>query len=342
MTMQTIVRTGLLPLLLVACADGSGSAPLYELSGATMGTSYTVKIGAAHAGHADAALQVAIDERLKSINAGMSTYLPDSELSQFNAARSTAPFEVSAELCAVVENALAVSELTGGAFDVTVGPLVNLWGFGPDGTTTVPPSPAALGGVSAAVGYRYLTADCTVPALQKQTAALYVDLSALAKGYAVDQVAALLDAEQISDYMVEIGGELRVRGRNASNRAWAIGIEAPSFADRSVRSVIAVSDVAVATSGDYRNYFEFEGRHYSHMIDPRTGRPAEHDGASVTVVADSAVFADAMATALLVLGPDEGLEYAEREGIAAFFLLRVDDGIEERATKRFTTMVAQQ
>ena len=335
-----IARLTLLPLLLVACVDGG--APLYELSGATMGTRYTVKIGAAHAEHAGAALQAAIDERLESINAGMSTYLPDSELSRFNAMRSTAPFEVSAELCALVEQALAFSERTGGAFDVTVGPLVNLWGFGPDASTAAPPSPAAIGEVAAAVGYRHLSTDCSVPALRKRIDTLYVDLSALAKGYAVDEIAALLDAKQIGDYMVEIGGELRVRGRNAKNRPWAIGIEAPNYADRSVRTVVGVSDTAVATSGDYRNYFEFEGRHYSHMIDPRTGRPAEHDGASVTVVAESAAFADAMATALLVLGPEAGLDYAEREGIAAFFLLRSGGGLEERATKPFTTLVARQ
>lgn len=166
---------------------------------------------------------------------------------------------------------------------------------------------------------------------------IYVDLSAYAKGLAVDRIGGLLNAWHLPNYLVEIGGEVHARGLNSQSEPWSVAIEKPPRAERAVHTVVRLTDSAMATSGDYRNYFEHGGTYYSHTIDPRTGYPVSHEAASVTVIADTAAFADAMATALLVLGPEHGFELAERENIAAYFLLRVGNAIEERMTSRFIT-----
>ena len=225
---------------------------------------------------------------------------------------------------------------------MTVGPLVNLWGFGPTVSVDEPPGNDTITSAMQDIGYTKLLVDCSVPALRKEFPGIYVDLSAFAKGHAVDEVAELLEARALADYLVEIGGEMRMRGTNARGELWAIAVEAPDRADRSVRKVVRLTDSAMATSGDYRNFFEHGGRFYSHTIDPRTGYPVTHNGASVTVVADTAAFADAAATALLVLGPEAGMELAERESIAAYFLLRLDTEFEERMSSLFETKVRKE
>jgi len=229
--------------------------------------------------------------------------------------------------------------MSGGAFDITVGPLVNLWGFGAAGIAQQPPGQADIDEALQTTGFEQLQTDCGKPALRKRLAKLHVDLSAYAKGYAVDRLATLLDEAGIADYLVEIGGEMRMRGSNASRQKWAIAIETPSRAGRTVQTIIHLTDAAVATSGDYRNYFEYDGAVFSHTIDPQSGYPVTHEAASVTVIADNAAFADGVATALLVLGPKAGMELAEREQIAAYFLLRMGDEIEERMSSLFTSSV---
>lgn len=327
-------------LLAAACGGGEADRALLEVGGSTMGTTYTVKLVAPGEGHTETGLQSAVQAELDAVERRMSTYIDESELSRFNAHGDTGWYPVSAELCRLVETALEVSALTDGAFDVTVGPLVNLWGFGPQGAVDEPPAAAAIAGALEATGYRKLHADCARPALRKDHVGLYVDLSALAKGYAVDRVADRLDGLRVGDYLVEVGGELRVRGRNAKGDDWAIAIETPRPAGRSVHSVVSLTDKGVATSGDYRNFFEYEGRIYSHTIDPRTGYPVAHAAASVTVVADTAALADAMATALLVLGPDAGLPIAEEQELAVYYLVRDGDNLQARATQLFATAVA--
>lgn len=328
-------------LLLSACGDPGHERPVQELAGSTMGTTFSVKVVAPPADLDLDALHRDIQDTLDAINQTMSTYLDDSELSRFNANPSTEWIPVSPELCHAVEAAQVVSDFTDGAFDVTVGPLVNLWGFGPDDNIAEPPSPDAVQAALNNTGYSKLKADCEVPALRKEAAGIYVDLSAFAKGHAVDKLADVLDRHSLPDYLVEIGGELRLRGVNAKNENWAIAIETPDRAARSVQTVVHLTNTAMATSGDYRNFFEHDGRHYSHTIDPRTGFPITHEGASVTVVADTAAFADAAATALLVMGPDAGLALAERESIAACFLLRLGSGFEERASSLFANEVVR-
>lgn len=321
-------------LLLAACSPDE-RLPEYQLSGSTMGTTYSVKLVAPGEYLNKDDLQSRIAETLAAVDKLTSTWRDDSDLSKFNVNPSTDWIDVSSEFCNAIESALAVSRATGGAFDITVGPLVNLWGFGPDGERQEPPDTAALNAVMADVGYEGVEARCDQPAVRKRSGTMYIDLSGWAKGYGVDRLAAVLDDHALKDYLVEIGGELRMRGQNAEGKNWAIAVEMPSTMTRRSQSVLRLTDTSVATSGDYRNYFEHDGRHYSHTIDARTGRPVTHDLAAVTVISDTAAFADAMATALLVLGPEAGLTLAEDLGVAGYFLVRNKTGIRELSTSSF-------
>ena len=321
-------------LLQALAACGDKRLTEYQLSGPTMGTHFTVAI-AAELKFDKENLRIQIHAALDDVNRRMSTYLADSELTQFNHSRSTDWIPVTPELCGTVNSSLALGILTGGAFDITVGKLVNLWGFGPDGSRNEPPADADIAAAKLMTGHEKLHVDCDRPAMRKDHADLHIDLSAYAKGLAADDIAALLDKEGFANYLVEIGGDLRARGHNADNVKWRVAIEQPDEAGGAVARIIHISDRSVATSGDYRNFFESEDQRYSHTIDPRTGRPVTHNMASVTVLADSAAYADALATALMVIGPEDGLAFADKEGIAAYFLLREDNGITERMSPHF-------
>lgn len=331
----------LLGLLLAACERQRATTPQLELVGQTMGTSFSIKV-VTGIPLDKSKLEQEVTALLTRINGNLSTWLPDSALSLLNANTSTDWTGVTAELCDVIESALNLSEHTGGAFDITVGPLVNLWGFGPE----IPevekiPTEASIALTKQRVGYQKLQTDCTIPAVRKSRPDVYIDLSAFAKGYAVDQLAELLDAQGIGNYLVEIGGEVRLRGQNANDENWAIAIEKPADFARTVQTVVHLTDQAMATSGDYRNFFEINGQRYAHTIDTRTGRPPTHNAAAVTVITTSAASADGLATALLVLGPKEGFEFAERENIAAYFLLRHGSDIKELASTAFKGMSRQ-
>ena len=331
----------LLIMTLMSLAACSGSGNVETLSGAAMGTTYSIKVKGRSAVITVEELGNEVGRLLESIEAELSTYRPESGLSQFNASESTDWQPVTELLCESVAAALEISELSDGAFDVTVGPLVDLWGFGAEGMSFEPPDDALVEERLAIVGFENLQADCEQPALRKAIPELRVDLSGWAKGYAVDQVAERLEELRIDEYLVEVGGELRTRGTNGSDRAWVIAIESPDPASRTVYATIGVSGMAVATSGDYRNFFEHEGVRYSHTIDADTGRPVSHDLAAVTIVHPSAAFADALATAVHVLGPEAGFELAEREGVAALLLSHESDGITGRATPEFAMLGPQ-
>jgi len=320
--MRLLLAAGLLGVALSGCSNDPAQLSVLELTGPTMGTSYSVKLVAPPADIDHEALKAQIDGSLARIEQRMSTYRADSELSLFNRSESTDWIEMSAELCGVIEQALSVSEITS-AFDITVGPLVNLWGFGPADALPEPPDNNVIEETLQNTGFEKLHTQCKTPAIRKDRADVYVDLSAYAKGYAVDQLAKLLSDQGLDDYLVEIGGELRMHGHNAGRN-------------------VQLTDVAVATSGDYRNFFLFAGQRYSHTIDPNTGYPVTHNTAAVSVISDTAAFADAMATALLVLGVDEGLAVAEREGIAAYFMLRSDAGMEAYSTLAFADITGTQ
>jgi thiamine biosynthesis lipoprotein len=333
--MRSTTIITLLLLVLGACGAGRGGEPIVVHSGATMGTTFSVSIAAADTAADSASIQADIDHTLQRIEAQMSTYKSDSELSRFNAHSTTDWHPVPDDLCRAIEEALQVSRMTDGRFDITVGPLVNLWGFGPTGSRVVPPADAEVAAALTHIGYVKLETDCPNSQLRKTDTRLYVDLSGYAKGFAVDRVAEVLDRSGIKNYLVEIGGELRARGSNGSTDNWRIAIEKPLPLQRSVQRIISLSDQAMATSGDYRNFFEAGGKRYSHTIDPRSGRPVDHQLAAVSVTAQNAALADALATALLVMGPAEGRDFAARHGVAALFLVHGPTGVTEHTTMDF-------
>lgn len=321
-------------LFQTGCGNKNDQMPALQLGGHTMGTSYNLQLNTLPAEFDSAALEEQIADTLERIEQRMSTYRADSELSRFNRSTSVDWVRTSVELCVVIEKALSISQLTG-AFDITVGPLVNLWGFGPLAKPAKPPSDESISAALAKTGFRKLHSDCSVPAIRKEASDVYVDLSALAKGYAVDQLAELLLAHNIDNYLVEIGGELRLSGLNANGKQWSIAIEKPDDYESVVQNVVHLTNAAVATSGDYRNFYEYAEQRYSHTIDPRTGRPVTHNTAAVAVISNRAILADAMATALLSLGAEEGMRLAEQEGIAAYFILRNGRDFESRASTAF-------
>ncbi len=304
-----------------------------------MGTRYTVRLANLRTDSDLAALEHGIAHSLETTDQQMSTYLPDSELSRFNRFAGDDWFAVSPQTATVVAASLAVSQATAGAFDVTIGPLVNLWGFGPEGHAAGLPSEAEIAANRARVGYQRLEVRADPPALRKTHPDLYVDLSAIAKGFAVDQVAAILEQAGVGGFMIEVGGEVRTRGRKPDGTPWRIGIERPAAEARQVQCVVELADRALATSGDYRNFRQRQGRRYSHEIDPRTGRPVDHALVSVSVLADDCMTADAWATALLVLGPDDALKIARRQNLDVLCLIRTAEGFAEQTTPGFAARI---
>lgn len=321
-------------LLLSACAQEAKQ--VVHLHGNTMGTTYNVKYVIDERGQVEG-LQDEIDARLVEINKLMSTYDPTSELSRFNQNRYTTPVALSAETTKVVNEALRLGELSHGVLDVTVGPLVNLWGFGPNKRPEKVPSEEQVAEVRAYVGLDKI--NMTPDGLRKLHPMVYVDLSTIAKGYGVDQVAEIMEKNNLHDYLVEIGGEMRVKGERGNGEEWLIAIEKPVSTERSVQKIVSVGTNAIATSGDYRNYYEMNGKRYSHLIDPRTGSPITHNLVSVTVVHPSSMTADGLATAFNVMGWDEAKALAEKEDLAVFLIKRTKDGFEEYASPQFDEIV---
>ncbi|AHF03611.1 thiamine biosynthesis lipoprotein ApbE [Marichromatium purpuratum 984] len=338
-------RWRLLPILLLgallALAGCAQDDTPVELQGRTMGTHYSVKLYGLPDTLSVEQLQAQIDARLEQVNDLMSTYRPDSELSRFNASDSGDWFPVSLELAALVALAERISIFSIGAFDVTVGPAVNLWGFGPGQPPEQLPSDAQLAEVRERIGFPRLEYRLDPPALRKEKPGVYVDLSGIAKGHGVDQVAAVLESAGVTDYLAEVGGELRASGTKPDATPWRIAIERPESGVREVHRIVTLHDAAMATSGDYRNFYERDGKLYSHTINPITARPVTHTLASVSVIAADCAQADALATALLVLGPEAGLALAEAHDIAAFFVVREGDGYSDRATSRFAALTAE-
>ena len=312
---------------------------LVSFSGPTMGTRYAVSLAAGN-GTANwppdvQEVQQRVEERLAEINRRMSTYDPESELSRFNRLNSSDWFSVSAETAEVVAAALKIAERTSGAFDPTVGPIVNLWGFGPDKSRMEIPGDGPIAEALQRVGYEKVSVRMNPPAIRKSLPEVYLDLSGIAKGYASDEISALLDDLGFPNTMVEIGGEVRTRGAKIDGSPWRIGIEQPDDLDRQVHAAVTLLNAGMATSGDYRNFFEHEGVRYSHTIDPATGRPVGHSLAAVSIVAPTCMEADALATAVLVMGDQKGYDWCLAEDVAAMFLVRQGEQIVQRATPSF-------
>lgn len=322
--------------LISACDNVGLKAPSFAYVGAIMGTSFSIKANPLPETVTVKQLQKLIKVRLDTINGKMSAYLKESELSLINNKKTLQKQAISAELFKVLATAKEISQKSKGAFDITVAPLVNLWGFGSDGMRFEAPEASKIQDLLAKTGDQYYVLQKNDLSLQKTQQDLSLDLSALAKGYAVDEVALILEQQGINDYLVEIGGELRLKGHNKQGKKWHIALEKPTINKRELHKVLAITNTAMATSGDYRNFFEQDGKRFSHTIDPRTGSPITHKLASVTVLHASSMVADAWATAFMVLGSEEAYKIAEQERLAAFFIIKKQQGFEELATPLFT------
>ena len=323
------IATFVITLIICSCSDNKNGP---QITGMTMGTTYSVHWTKLPDTITLAQLQAKINTRLEEINDLMSTYKPHSQLSGFNRSRETGWHAVELEIAELVNLALNVSGESNGAFDITVGPLVNLWGFGPSETAFSPPTQTEINIAKRSVGYKFLESRLQPPALNKKLVDLYIDLSAIAKGYAVDQISTILQTENIKNFMIEIGGEVKGQGVAAHGKPWRIGIETPQTQRGNIEAVISLEDVGVATSGNYRNFIEHEGKTYSHTIDPRTGYPVTHSLSSVTVVHDSVTIADAWATAFLVLGADQAYKIAQRENMATLLITREESTFKVTAS----------
>jgi FAD:protein FMN transferase len=334
------LAAALFAVLLGGCGDPRD--PVIEITGPTMGTYFAVKVPRPPAGLDPQVLQAGVERVLGEVNGEISTYDPESELSRLNRNPSTDWIPVSARLHTILAEGLRISGLTGGAFDITVGPLVNLWGFGPDVQADAVPPPDRIAAALERVGYQKIALRADPPALRKARGDLFIDLSALGEGYGADRLAAYLDSQGVTDFMVAVAGTIRARGRNAKGQPWGIAVEAPTEGQRKVQRVVLLSDGAVSTSGDYRNFFEQGGRRYSHHIDPRTGDSVAHRLASATVVMPpglgSAMSADGLATALVVMGEEQGPALAESLSLAAYFILREGEGRAELSSTAFGRM----
>lgn len=323
-------------LIVVLATVGCAEPEPIELHGQAMGTTWTVSLARLPADCDRAELADYISQEIERVEAELSHWRKDSDVSRFNRHHSTEPVRISQRLRRIMQTAQQVHEQSGGALDVTVAPLVDRWGFGPQGQQAAAPSDEELARLRESVGAQFLELghDAEEEAtLIKRRPELRIDLSAIAKGYAVDWVADRLELRDVHDYLIEIGGELRAYGKSPAGRPWRVGLEQPDpLKVGAVRRTLLLDDQAVATSGVYRLFREESGKQVSHVIDPRTARPVTHDLVSVSVVADTAMEADAWATALLVLGPDEGFQVAQKLGLAATFLRA---GGEERSTSAF-------
>ena len=321
----------------------SNELEIQKLSGRTMGTTWSVVVANPITSHDQEVLQANIETVLAEVNRQMSTYDPTSEISQFNQSDQLDTWYPVSELFAMTTaKALGFSEVSNGAFDPTIGPLVNLWGFGPDAGVEALPSEVVIGEAKSQVGFASISVrapETDGGSAIRKSAQRRLDLSAIAKGLGVDQVYRLLDDQGYANFLVEIGGEVRVKG-DKDGLGWKIAVEKPIRGERAVEQLLALRDVALATSGDYRNYREIDGIAYSHTIDPSTGRPVTHQLASVTVADSECAMADGWATTLLVLGPKKGFELAVARNLSAMFIERVNDEFVIKQTPRFERLLA--
>lgn len=330
-------------LFLLATGCDQGQSRLFVLTGTTMGTTYTIKIVQDRPPLRQVekeTISTGIHSLLQEVNRQMSTYLPDSEISSFNNYQGNKWFPISSDFSWVMKSALSISIASNGAFDVTVGSLVNLWGFGTEERETVIPDETEIQRRKRLTGYQNISISTEPPAIRKNNPNISCDLSAIAKGFGVDKVARFLEEAEIQHYMVEIGGEVRTKGLNSAGKKWHIGLQSPE--EKKIAKVVNLSNLAMATSGDYANYHEVNGKRYSHTIDPRTARPIEHHLASVTVIHPSCMKADGLATAINVLGPVAGYEFAVKQKLPVFMLIRKKGAFVEKMSPEFKQFLGSQ
>ena len=318
-------------LLSFAASGRAEDLPLVDWQGQTMGSVYTVKLVDARLTRSQIeALKAEVDQRLKEVNRQMSHYQPDSELSRFNRAPANTPFKVSPQFARVVRQSLELNRRSRGAFDPTLGPVISLWGFGAQTDVHVVPPEAQLRAAMKQTGCQHLSVTAN-DELVKDIPELQLNLSAIAKGFGVDEIARVVRAHGVTNFYVSISGEVFISGRNPKGRKWQVGISAPLLSwapgDPTV-AVLSLSGQAVSTSGDYQKFFiDADGRRWGHIFDPKTGHPVQHNLGSVSVVADNCTIADGLATTLYVLGPEAGPRFIESwTNAAALFILRESAG----------------
>lgn len=311
---------------------------LCQWAGDTMGTTWSVSAVLA-VGQRAQDIDAGIRAVLADVIAQMSNWSETSDITRFNRAGVGSWVALPDDCFAVLQAALQVARDSGGAYDPSAGPLVDLWGFGPAGRRATAPSPEDVTRVRQHCGWQRLEIDAA-QRRARQPGGLSLDFCAIAKGFAVDAVSRFLEAHGVAHHLVEIGGELRGQGLKPDGMPWWVELEAPSADGTATRTLIALLGLSVATSGDYRRYVEHDGRRYAHTIDPRTGYPAAHALASVTVIHRDCMMADALSTALTVLGPQAGIAFARRHALAARFLVRTPHGFEELTTPAWAAMLS--
>ncbi|AIG02111.1 ApbE family lipoprotein [Pseudomonas fluorescens] len=320
--------------ILAGCGNGES---LEAFDGSTMGSTYSIKYVRSPGTPVAGLVQPEVERILAEVDRQMSTYRSDSDIERFNDLPANVCRPMPEPILHLVRIGEQLSQASGGAFDLTVEPLLNLWGFGPQARQVKVPDPMALAQARQRVGYQHLRIDGNQLC---KDAAVQVDFNSIAAGYTVDRIAERLEQVGIQGYLVEVTGELKASGRKPDGTPWRVALEEPRDDQQVAERIIAVDGFGVSTSGDYRNYFQQDGRRYSHTLDARTGAPITHHLASVTVLDASALMADGLSTLLLVLGPEEGWDYAEKQGIAAFFVMREGDAFVTRSNKVFEQLTA--
>ncbi|MEO3991023.1 FAD:protein FMN transferase ApbE [Pseudocitrobacter cyperus] len=343
---MNILRAALMSaaLLLAGCDNASTpTAPKSTatvLEGKTMGTFWRVSVVDIDKKRADE-LREKIQTQLDGDDQLLSTWKNDSALMRFNHSSSTDPWPVSEAMADIVTESLRIGQKTRGAMDVTVGPLVNLWGFGPDKQPVSTPTQEQIDAAKAKTGLQHLTVinNAGRQYLQKDIPALYVDLSTVGEGYAADHLARLMGQEGISRYLVSVGGALASRGMNAEGRPWRVAIQKPTDKENAVQAIVDINGHGISTSGSYRNYYELDGQRISHVIDPQTGRPISHKLVSVTVIAPTALEADAWDTGLMVLGPEKAKEVVREQGLAVYMIMKQGDSFTTWMSPQFSAFL---
>ncbi|MFU0885824.1 FAD:protein FMN transferase ApbE [Kluyvera sichuanensis] len=338
---MTFLRTMLLGVVILLAGCDNTSAPatpkaqVTVLDGKTMGTFWRVSVVGLDQNRAEN-LRQKVQTLLDGDDQLLSTWKNDSALMRFNQSQSTTPWPVSEGMADIVTESLRIGQKTQGAMDITVGPLVNLWGFGPDKQPVKTPTQAQIDAAKARTGLKNLTVinRAGQQYLQKAIPDLYVDLSTVGEGYAADHLARLMIEEGISRYLVSVGGALVSRGMNADGHPWRVAIQKPTDRENAVQAIVDINGHGISTSGSYRNYYELDGKRISHVIDPQTGRPITHKLVSVTVIAPTALEADGWDTGLMVLGTEKAQQVVREQGLAVYMIMKEGDG--------FTTWMSPQ
>jgi len=326
----------LLMAFLVGCDQAPSKPKMQEvlLQGKTMGTTFTIKVFVPEEKVTELSLFSDVTEILKDVNQSMSTYIPDSEINQFNRLPAGQNFTISEDFRRVTAESIRLGQSTG-TLDVTMGPLIDLWGFGPDNRPETIPSDDLIAEIKQLIGVDKLS--LTSEGLMKKVDGLEISYSATAKGFGIDKVAEYLDSLSLTNYMVEIGGEIRTSGHKPNHSPWVLAIEQPDAdpGTREFHKLIRVNDIAMATSGDYRIFYDVDGVHYSHLIHPQTGKPVRQDLVSVTVLHSSAMTADGLATALTVMGTEQAMQYAEQHNLAVYLISKSPEGLVTQSSSAF-------